>query len=186
MDRSKLQEQEQKGSKNIFKKITYKHLIYGFIILAVAALIFCIVWIFVKQADEIKTARATAVSHMDFSLKGKSAQVYLYPISKTSSTKQQQTTCGSDAGKDIVIGNYRVLVVMGWFAGLHKTYSYNLGNLTITPGQNKLWNGDLRKADSGSFALYQYQSCTQARAFNFDINPNTDKLDLSQSVVPVK
>ncbi|MBU6447623.1 hypothetical protein KGQ24_02150 [Patescibacteria group bacterium] len=186
MDRSKLQEQSQKEGANIFRKITYKHLIYGFIILAAAVLIFFVAWIFVKQGNEIKTARATAVSHIDLSLHGKDAQAYLYPISKTSSTKQPATTCGSDAGKDIVIGNYRVLVVTNWFAGLHKTYSYNLGNLTITPGQDKLWNGDLRKTDTGEFTLYQYQSCTQTRAFNFDINPNTDKLELSQSIVPVK
>lgn len=181
-----MHEQAQKESANIFRKITYKHLIYGFIILAAAALVFSVVWIYVKQGNEIKTARSTAVSHVNFSLRGKNARAYLYPISKTSSTKQQAATCGSGAGKDIIVGNYRVLVVTGWFAGLHKTYSYDLGNLTITPGQDKLWNGDLRKTDTGEFTLYQYQSCTQALAFNFDINSNADKLELSQSVVPVK
>ncbi len=171
---------------SFFQKFTYKQLIYSFIILAAGALIFFVVWIFVKQDREIKRAQATSLSQIAFSTGNSKARAYLYPTSKITSTKQQTTTCGSDAGKDIVIGNYGVLVVKDWFAGLRKTYSYNLGNLTFTPGQDKYWNGDLRKGDAGKFTLYQYQSCSETRAFNFDINPSTDKLELSQSIVPVK
>lgn len=149
------------------------------LVLAVAGLVFAQV----RQNRNIRAEEARALSKIDYNFGSTKGAAYLVSTSNVSYTKTTMVSCGSDLNKDIAIGNFQLVVVKKTL-GVNRAYRFNLPGMSFALNQDKLWNGQLRKVNldlagrnADNIALYQYQDCDHARAYLFNINPNSGHLE---------